>query len=550
MTFEQPSPRGDSPATRSLFRSVIAGVVLMLSILGTGCARSGTPVTFTSEPEGATVRVERLPHPDATAGETIASGAAPLSARLDFEQPGTRYRVVAEPSSQAEENFAPTSVAYDREALLAAAGVAGTGADSGDAGEAAPMPEGPLRINIPLTQRPSTVMEVLLPVYHPRDGWLAVRTRLRSYDTIVEADGTAPEQVVPLSALAAVGGADNLGQSVGVWGLDISETDGGRIVTGTFRPSREGLTLNPSDPEAAARLAPIDPDDRTQAMLISRYRFPIASADLVSLRLNGLSEVRLTTDGHVDLTPAFSPDGEYLLFASNRDQRNRSDIFRRPAIRPGALDVVTRNLPDGGAAWPSQATDGTIAFGFYPAGAQSADNGHIYAKIGGLGGYDSLIVQGGTQPAISPDGQLVAYLSQGDLWISSIDGSQQRRLTTDAAALLDGFARSSLTSEADRERFEQFEQQWLTQPYRDLTWSSDGRWLAYSSLSGTDAEGRPNYDIWLLDLDTGRQMQITTNGSADLLPRFDAEAREIYFLSNRGGQWMVWKLPVPEPDAS
>lgn len=540
----------DDPNTRAMHWSFVAGVALTLMMLHTGCANKGTPVTFTSDPEGATMRVERLAHPDATAGETIASGRAPLSTRLHFESPATSYRVVAQPSGQVEENFAATTVRYDRDALLAAAGIVGVEPSADDADGPGPMPEGPLRINIPLTQRPSTVMPVLLPVYHPRDGWLAVRTRLRSYSTIVEADGTAPEQVVPLSALAAVGGAERLGQSVGIWGLDISEIDGGRMVTGTFRPASEGLTLDPSDPEAAARLEKVEPDKRTQAMLVSSYRFPIASADLVSLRLNGLSEVRLTTDGHVDVTPAFSPDGQYLLFASNRDQRKRSDIFRRPSIRPGALDVVTRNLPAGGAAWPSQADDGTIAFGFYPEGAESPDAGHIYAKIGGLGGYDSLIVQGGAQPAISPDGQLVAYLSRGDLWLSSIDGSQQRRLTTDAETLMHGFARSSLTSEQDRERFEQFERQWLIQPYRDLAWSDDGRWLAFASLSGTDPEGRPNYDIWLLDLDTGRRMQLTTNGSADLVPRFDASAQEIYFLSNRGQQWMVWKLPLPEPDAS
>ena len=91
-------------------------------------------------------------------------------------------------------------------------------------------------------------MVALLPVYHPRDGWLAVRTRLRAYRSLVEADGTAPEQVAPLSALSAVGGSANMGSIVGVWGLDISSADGGRIVTAVFRPSEEGLVLSPEDP--------------------------------------------------------------------------------------------------------------------------------------------------------------------------------------------------------------------------------------------------------------------------------------------------------------
>lgn len=389
-------------------------------------------------------------------------------------------------------------------------------------------------------------MVALLPVYHPRDGWLAVRTRLRAYRSLVEADGTAPEQVAPLSALSAVGGSANMGSIVGVWGLDISSADGGRIVTAVFRPSEEGLVLSPEDPEIAPRIARMEPEQRRNARVASGFRFPIASADLVSLRLTGLTEVRLTSDGHVDLTPAFSPDGQYVFFSSTRDQRGQSDIFRRPALRAGALDVVTRNLPDGGAAWPSQAADGTVSFGFFPSNATSPDSGHLYAKIGGLGGYDSLIVQGGSDPRISPDGAQLAYISGGDLWVCSVDGSQQRQITTDAAAILQAFGARSLSNDEDRRRFEQFEKQWLFRAYRDPAWSPDGRRMAYSSLAGVDGEGRPNYDIWLLDLESGQRTQITSNGSADVLPRFDSTGRLVYFISNRGRQWAVWRLPVPE----
>ena len=98
----------------------------------------------------------------------------------------------------------------------------------------------------------------------------------------------------------------------------------------------------------------------------------------------------------------------------------------------------------------------------------------------------------------------------------------------------------------DRRRFEQFEKQWLFLAYRDPAWSPDGRRMAYSSLAGVDGEGRPNYDIWLLDLESGQRTQITSNGSADVLPRFDSTGRLVYFISNRGRQWAVWRLPVPE----
>jgi hypothetical protein len=34
----------------------------------------------------------------------------------------------------------------------------------------------------------------------------------------------------------------------------------------------------------------------------------------------------------------------------------------------------------------------------------------------------------------------------------------------------------------------------------------------------------------------------------DVLPRFDPSGKFIYFVSNRGRQWAVWRLPVPESE--
>lgn len=534
------------PAMRPMRRgraqlAAAAAVLLLVSLAGAGCGAKtrGTPVTFVAEPGPAVLRVERLPSPQAARGQIIAQGASPLSARLDLAAPAN-WRVTAEPASaEAREAYRTTEATYDRQGLIDVAGSEPNGPTNL-----------PLRVVVGMRPQESAPMPALVPVYHPRFGWLALRTRLRAYRNLVEADGTAPEHVAALSGLSGVGSPERLGDVVGVWGLDVSDVDGGRIVTSVFRPAEQGLDLESEDPEAAPLLARIErPEDRRRARFRSASRFPIQSADLVSLRLTGLTEVRVTGDGHVDVTPAFSPDGQFVFFASTRDQRGSSDIFRRPSLRAGALDVVTRNLPEGGAAWPSQATDGDIAFGFFPAAATTPDAGHIYAKIGGLGGYDSLIVQGGSDPRISPDGQLLAYISRGDLWVCSVDGSQQRRLTTDGAALLEEFGQHSLASADDERRFEQFERQWLFAPYRDPAWSPDSRQVVYSSLAGPDAEGRPNYNIWLLDLDSGRGIQITTNGSADVLPRFDASGQFIYFMSNRGRQWAIWRLPAPQLSA-
>jgi len=79
----------------------------------------------------------------------------------------------------------------------------------------------------------------------------------------------------------------------------------------------------------------------------------------------------------------------------------------------------------------------------------------------------------------------------------------------------------------------------------DPTWSADGDRIAYASDRGVDADGHQNLDIWMMDLSNPSQpVQITTNGSVDDNPQWDPAGNAIYFRSNRGGQWGVWRIGV------
>jgi dipeptidyl aminopeptidase/acylaminoacyl peptidase len=87
-------------------------------------------------------------------------------------------------------------------------------------------------------------------------------------------------------------------------------------------------------------------------------------------------------------------------------------------------------------------------------------------------------------PALSPDGKWVAYTlttpdvqqnkNSSDLWISSVDGSVHRQLTTHAAA------------------------------DRNATWSPDGKWIAFESTRSGENQ------IWLISPTGGEPKQFTT----------------------------------------
>ena len=69
---------------------------------------------------------------------------------------------------------------------------------------------------------------------------------------------------------------------------------------------------------------------------------------------------------------------------------------------------------------------------------------------------------------------------------------------------------------------------------------------AFVSDRGTDADGKHNNDIWMLDLaHPEKPTRLTTNGSWDDSPAFDPTGKILYFRSNRGGTWGIWRIAVP-----
>ncbi len=78
----------------------------------------------------------------------------------------------------------------------------------------------------------------------------------------------------------------------------------------------------------------------------------------------------------------------------------------------------------------------------------------------------------------------------------------------------------------------------------DPRWDPDGKWIVYASNEGRDARGVHNFDIWLATADGRETIQLTSDGSDDTSPSFDRSGNFIYFRSNRGGFWNVWRCEL------
>ena len=69
----------------------------------------------------------------------------------------------------------------------------------------------------------------------------------------------------------------------------------------------------------------------------------------------------------------------------------------------------------------------------------------------------------------------------------------------------------------------------------DLTWSPDGRRLAFVVADPDTSESATNYDLYLADLEGGGSRQLTRNPKGDGSPTFSSGGDTIAFVATRGG---------------
>jgi TolB protein len=111
--------------------------------------------------------------------------------------------------------------------------------------------------------------------------------------------------------------------------------------------------------------------------------------------------------------------------------------------------------------------------------------------------YLPQLTSGPSSLAWSPDSRELIYSMAGSLW--------QQKLGTDDA--------KQLTAS-------------LAYDYQP-DWSSDGRWIVYSSYRNDAVE------LWLLDLSSGTTRALTSNGAVNVEPRFSTDNKRIVFVSTQ-----------------
>jgi Tol biopolymer transport system component len=168
------------------------------------------------------------------------------------------------------------------------------------------------------------------------------------------------------------------------------------------------------------------------------------ATNLWELDLATGQERRLTADSAVDSYPAYSPDGQWLAFISERSGSPQVWLLPRGGGGPRQLTTRAEDLQLARLSWlpDSRGVMFTAAGKIRVASVDGGDQRTIeftadlqVARWHALRRPEiptpgeSQPVRGIVTPALSPDGQQVAFAALGDLWVANVVDGASRRLT-------------------------------------------------------------------------------------------------------------------------
>lgn len=226
-----------------------------------------------------------------------------------------------------------------------------------------------------------------------------------------------------------------------------------------------------------------------------------------------------------DTLPYIANDGSnYLVFASNRSDRTKPDIYR--------VSLVDNRLSGG----ISRLTNDN-RFNYAPSYGDSNRQLFYLSIEPNFPKAESVL------SSIRLDGSLPTQLAITALEVNNTfaekvffvrtdDDTKTRQIYSITA---DGKLETALVNQEDFRKSHCF----------NPAVSPDGARILFVSDQGVDDQGRHNHDIYLANSDGTDLHRLTQNGSDDVMPSWSpSEEGVVYFLSNRGGAYNIWRFKL------
>jgi Tol biopolymer transport system component/DNA-binding winged helix-turn-helix (wHTH) protein len=277
------------------------------------------------------------------------------------------------------------------------------------------------------------------------------------------------------------------------------------FLVSTETRERRRLTSQPDRPAVDAAPA-FSPDGRTLAFVRSvtlyvgnLYLLPLSRAWAPA----GVPK-RLTAENQSGTSPAWTPDGASIVFASGG---------LRIAAR-GNGEVRRLEFAGNNASFVAISRQGNLVY------SQTRSRAHIWrvalSGAGVIGGAPKQFLASNRSelnPQFSAEGKRIVFAStrggSPELWIANADGTNPAALTSMHAS-------------------------WTGGP----NWSPDGSHIAFDSEQGGQ------YEVYSIGAAGGTPRRLTNNPAVDGVPSWSRDGAWIYFMSDRSRDPQVWKMPA------
>jgi hypothetical protein len=268
----------------------------------------------------------------------------------------------------------------------------------------------------------------------------------------------------------------------------------------------------------------IEPDSSTSTGYSSKlWELPLGA---------GENPKKLTLGRKQQRFPEFDFSGDNVYFDSNDDNRTDAAFSFKTTENEA---TISRLIPDADTLeYDLSVSKNNIAFTAYGPNATGPEV--VAADQNGSGSTGRA---SGFSPQFSPDGNTIVFIHPAE------GGGKLRICTVNAKGPVHQ-SDFPLNEDAD---------------YYDPHWSPDGKMIVFCSPSRGkdlpddnkkepnakyhDAESEHSF-IWIMSADGQHTLRLTRNESFDSNPVFDRNGRTIYFRSNRGGMWNIWKMDLTD----